>query len=106
MTQPSPFRTFEATLESAAKAVLTFAADWIDPTQGIHALWANKRRVYGLAIGPDASVPSGFRVESQVGEMRAVVPDLGTVEGQQIEAQLRRTVRPTEIGFVATTAEA
>ena len=105
MTQPvTPFTTFEAALQRVAKAILVFAADWIDPAEGIHALWAGKRRVYGLAIGPSARIPHGFRVEEEVGEMRAIVPDLNTVAGRAIEAQLLGTSRPTRL--VAGWAEA
>jgi hypothetical protein len=106
MTPPLPFETYQAALERVAKAVIVFSADWIDPTKGIHALWADKRRVHGLVIGMDAEVPFGFRVETQLGELRAIVPDLTTVAGREIQAQLDRTCKPTELGYALTVADA
>lgn len=101
-----PFETYQTALEHVAKAVLVFSAHWVDPTRGIEALWADSQRVYGLVISRDAVVPEGFRVETQIGDLRAVVPDLSVHVGREIQAQLDRTQKPAKLSFLARVTNA
>lgn len=96
--------TYQRRKETAAKAVITITGDFIDPTQGIHALWADSTRVHGLVIETTATIPDGFQLDQTIfpidhngRQVNVVVPDPSTKLGAAIAARFQLTRMPVRL---------